>query len=268
MKPIRKALVVYFTMYRGSFLKAKKALEKVMTVYSTRRENEAYIRKMVGKVDAVLVVGGDGTLLRTSHFIEKTPVLHISSGTTRHEAFYARASEKDIKWKAMLLAEGKYRITPLMRLESILNGKKLPYKALNEVFAGGKKPYHTARYLLAVGSRKEEQKSSGIIISTPTGSHAWARSAGGKLLPQHENRMQFIVREPYTGRIAKPRMTRGITGGPLTLVSKIWHAGIVAVDSCQKDFSFNKGSRLVVKKAKQPLNLISFTAKGDSLISL
>ncbi|HIG98759.1 TPA: hypothetical protein HA231_05040 [Candidatus Woesearchaeota archaeon] len=258
MKPIKKALVVYFTKYYSSFLKARKALEKVMTVYSTHRENEKYIKKMVGKVDAVLVVGGDGTLLRASHFIEKTPVLHISSGTDSHEAFYARASEKDIRRKAKLLAEGEYKTTPLMRLESTLNGKKIPYKALNEVFAGGKKPYHTARCLLIVGSRKEEQKSSGIIISTPTGSYAWARSAGGKLLQQHENKMQFIVREPYTGRIARPKMTRGITSSPITLDSKIWHAGIVVVDSYQKEFPFNKGSKLVVKKAKQPFNLISF----------
>ena len=258
MKPVKKVLVVYFNNYYDTFLKAKKALEKSMQVYAANRENEALIRKMIEKVDAVLVVGGDGTLLRISHFVEETPVLHISSGTNKHEAFYSRASGKDIARKTILLTEGKYKVTPLTRIEATINGKKMPYKALNEIFAGGKKPYHTARYVLAVGKRKEEQKSSGIIISTPTGSYAWARSAGGKLLPQHAKKMQFIVREPYTGRIAKPKMTRGITSGPVTVISKMWHSGIVVVDSYYKEFPFDKGSKLVVKIAKQPLNLISF----------
>ena len=261
MKKIRKAMVVYYTRYYAAFLKVEKALRKVGIKYSkAKRENEIAIRRLIEKADAVIVVGGDGTLLRASHFIEKKPVLHVSSARNAHEAFFSRATGKDSEKKLRLLMLGKYKLLPLMRLEAWLNGKRLPYKALNEVFAGGRKAYHTVRYELAVGKKKEEQKSSGVIISTPAGSNAWGKSAGGIKLKLTDRKIAYVAREPYYGRLTKPRLTKGVADGNSRIVvkSKMRQGGIVVIDSYKKEFNFNNGDALVVKAAKQPLNLISF----------
>lgn len=263
MKKVKKALVVYYATNYGALKAVKAAMHKNrMAASYVKRENEATIRRLTSGVDAVVVVGGDGTLLRASHLIEATPVLHVSSNLNVNEAFFARATTKDVGRKIRLITKGKYKLLPLMRLEATLNGKKLPFKALNEVYAGSKEPYHTARYRLIIGNRKEEQKSSGILISTPAGSHAWARSAGGKTLPLTAKKAQYIVREPYAGRLTKPRMTKGIISSNqgVAVISNIWekHRGIVVIDSYKREFGFNKGARLVVKTAKQPLNLIYF----------
>ncbi len=263
MKKVKKVAVVYYTRNYGTLAAVKRALQsnKVAASY-VNRENETTIKKLVSKADAVVVVGGDGTLLRASHFIESTPVLHVSSHTGKNEAFFARATRKDISRKIWLLTQGKYKITPLLRLEAFLNGEKLPFKALNEVYAGSKTPYHVARYVLQIGNRKEEQKSSGVLISTPAGSYAWARSAGGKVLPITAKKIQYIIREPYVGRLTKPKMTKGALSGSqsVTVISNIWerHRGIVVIDSYKREFEFNKGRKLVVKVARQPFNLISF----------
>lgn len=263
MKKVKKALVVYYARNYGTLNVAKKALQKnkVAASYVTR-ENEAAIRKGVAEADAVIVVGGDGTLLRASHFIEGTPALHISSSTDKNEAFFARATRKDANRKIRLLASGRYKVIRLLRLEAMLNGKKLPFKALNEIYAGSREAYHVSRYTLMIGKRKEEQKSSGILIATPAGSHAWVRSAGGVTLPLTAKKMEYVVREPYFGRLTKPGMTKGVLSSnqSITLVSKIWesHKGVVVIDSYKKEFEFKNGDRLVVKAARQPLNLVSF----------
>ena len=263
MKKVKNVLVVYFARYSEALSEVKKILNKKnLNTRYVNRENEADVARGVRGADAVIVVGGDGTLLRASHFIERTPVLHVSAGRQKHEAFFARASPKDFARKIRLLLQGKYKITRLMRLEATLNGRKLPYKALNELYIGSKEPFHVARYKLIIGKRGEEQKSSGVIISTPAGSYAWAKSAGGKLLPLTAKKIQYIVREPYFGRLTKPKLIKGVLGGneKIVLVSKIWekHEGTVVIDSYQKKFDFNKGDRLVVKASKQPLNLVSF----------
>lgn len=263
MKKVKKALVVYYARNYGTLDKVKKALQKNKVDASyVKRENEAAIRKGVAKTDAVIVVGGDGTLLRTSHFIETTPVMHVSSSTDKNEAFFARATSKDADRKIRLLTEGRYKITKLLRLEASLNGKKLPFTALNEIYAGIREAYHVSRYTLVIGKRKEEQKSSGILIATPSGSHAWVKSAGGVELPLTAKKIEYVVREPYFGRLTKPKMTKGILSSnqSITLISKIWekHKGVVVIDSYKKEFAFKNGDRLVVKAAKQPLNLVYF----------
>lgn len=263
MKKVKKALVVYYARNYGTLDVVKKALQKnKVDSFYVKRENEAAIRKGVGRADAVIVVGGDGTLLRASHFIEATPVLHISSSTGKNEAFFARATNKDARRKTRLLASGRYRIIRLLRLKATLNGKKLPFKALNEIYAGSREAYHVSRYTLIIGKRKEEQKSSGILIATPAGSYAWVRSAGGVTLPLMAKKIEYVVREPYVGRLTRPKMTKGVLAGSqsVTLISKIWesHKGVVVMDSYKKEFDFKNGDRLVVKAAKQPLNLITF----------
>ncbi len=263
MKKIRKAVVVYYARNYGTLTAVKQALSKNKIAASyIKRESESAIKKAATKADCAVVVGGDGTLLRASHLIEATPVLHVSSSFKVNEAFFARATAKDIGRKIRLISKGKYKLLPLMRLEAEINGKKLPFKALNEVYAGSKEPYHTARYKLIIGNKTEEQKSSGILISTPAGSYAWARSAGGRTLPLTAKKIQFVVREPYAGRLTKPKMLRGVLGAnqKVTIISDIWekHKGIVVIDSHKREFSFNKGARLVVKTAKQTLNLICF----------
>jgi len=263
MKPIKKVLVVYYTENYGTLASVRKALHKngIAASYA-KRENDSAIKRLIKNIDAVIVVGGDGTLLKASHFIGKAPTILISSSNNINEAFFSGTTNTGIGTKIRLLAEGKYWIEPLLRLEAKLNGKKLPFKALNEVFVGSEEPYHTARYTLMVNGKREEQKSSGVIISTPAGSHAWARSAGGTILPLTARKIEYIVREPYFGKLTKPRLLKGVlnANGKITVISNIWerHNGVIVIDSYKKEFRFNNGDRLVVKAAKQDLNLITF----------
>jgi NAD+ kinase len=263
MKPIKKALVVYYAENYGTLDVVGKALKQSHILASfCRREDDAAIKKNLNDVDAVIAVGGDGTLLKAAHFISDTPIFHISSSSKVNEGFFARATNDDASAKIRMLASGNYKITPLMRLSAEINRKKLSFDAVNEVYAGSKQAYHTSIYDLEIGGKREEHKSSGVIIATPAGSHAWAKSAGGKVLSLTSRKFEYVIREPYHGRLSKPKMIAGLVpkDEKVIVTSKIWkgHDGIVVIDSYKQEFEFNNGDKLVVKASKQPLNLISF----------
>ena len=81
-------------------------------------------------------------------------------------------------------------------------------------------------------------------------------------MPLTAKKIEYVVREPYVGRLTKPKMVKGVLGSnqSITLISKIWenHKGVVVIDSYKKEFKFKNGDKLVVRVAKQPLNLIYF----------
>ncbi|MFH1181632.1 MAG: hypothetical protein V1702_01615, partial [Candidatus Woesearchaeota archaeon] len=154
---------------------------------------------------------------------------------------------------------GKHKITELARLEGTFKSCNDRLLAVNEIFVGSSQPHHTSRYILQVGSKKEFQKSSGVIVATPAGSHAWAKSAGAKPLPLNSKKFIYIVREPYVGRLSKPKLTFGILGAKqkIKVVSQI-HNGIAVADSSNKAHKFRDGDVIEIRKSNQPLRMVDF----------
>ncbi|MBI2142601.1 NAD(+)/NADH kinase [Candidatus Woesearchaeota archaeon] len=211
--------------------------------------------------DLVISVGGDGTLLRTSHHLSRQSVLCVSPNPKVNEGFFARACVADFREKLKLLLKGKFRILSLNRLEAVISYGKMRVTAepaLNEVFIGSMKPYQTARYILKVGRRSEFQKSSGVLVSTAAGSNAWLGSAGGKKLPVKSGQLQFRVREPYTGRLTKPKLKGGVLpkSASVSIKSLSWH-GIIAIDSI-REYPFREGAAVTIRSSKVPLRLVGF----------
>ncbi|MFH0978366.1 MAG: NAD(+)/NADH kinase [Candidatus Woesearchaeota archaeon] len=206
--------------------------------------------------DLVIVVGGDGTLLRTSHFVkDKTPVLGVNCNVKVNEGFFMRANRDNFAGRLLRILKGKNRLLKLHRLEVTLNNKLLPELALNDVFLGDHKSYHVARYWLD----NEYQKSSGVIVSTAAGSYSWYKSAGGKPLALGSSKFAFKVREPYTGRLFRPRKLSGILnpGQRLTVRSDIFD-GLIVFDSVSQEYKFCCSDTAVIKLSKKPLLLVEF----------
>ena len=110
---------------------------------------------------------------------------------------------------------------------------------------------------IADKDKTEEQKSSGIIVSTGAGSNAWLRSAGVKPFSSSK-KFYFIVREPYTGKLTKPLLTKGFIGYNNTIkIKSEMDNGIAAVDS-NKEYRFKKGSVIEITISKNPVRLVRF----------
>lgn len=203
-------------------------------------------------IDLVVVVGGDGTFIRTSHYLKDLPILGINSEPEQSvgEWMSLTANQLDLLGK---IFTREFRIEEYCRIRAILNDKEIKELAINEIFVGAKNQYHTSRYFIEVGSEKEEHRSSGVLVVTKRGSTAWYKSAGGN--PFFHDDLKYMVREILTTKIFDSDLTHGRVKDEIKITSVMNHRGVVVFDS-NNVYKFNYGDDVVLKKSKFPLRVI------------
>jgi len=131
------------------------------------------------KADLLVVVGGDGTILKASmENASETPILGVKVGT---RGFLTEVESKNILTALQGCLDGDYLIEECLKIESSLNGRKLP-DALNEVLITSSELSKMMSFRICYPRFEMEMRSDGVIISTPTGSTAHSLSAGGPIL--------------------------------------------------------------------------------------
>lgn len=258
---IKNALIVYaipLNKEQGSTLdKVKKTLEKYCIEFNLANRDKLS-KKKFRKPDLIIAVGGDGTFLRAAHFVGSQLLLGVNSDVKNKEGFFMKSDKNDFEGRLRDIMKRKIKIKKLSRLEASIDGKKIETLALNEFFIGPRKSYHAAKYMIYADGKKERQKSSGILVTTPAGSNAWAKSCSGKALPLNSRKYQFIVREPYEGQVFKNyRLKMGILGKgqKIILISEMLD-GILMADSVGREYRFSSGSRAVIKFSNKPVNAV------------
>ena len=211
--------------------------------------------------DLVIAVGGDGTFLRAALFIRKQALLGVNADVKNKEGFFMKADKRDFERKLIKIMGNKAEIREFPRLEAYINNKKIETFALNEFFIGARKSYHAAKYIIRINGKKERQKSSGILVTTPTGSYAWAKSCCGKTLPLDSKNYQFVVREPYEGKVFKNyRLKYGLLNKNQKIkINSEMLDGILIADSVSEEYNFKNGSKAVIKVSNNDINVIWFS---------
>lgn len=137
------------------------------------------------KVDLVIVLGGDGTLLAVARAIgsRPVPILGVNLGTL---GFLAETSQDELFDALEEVLAGRYLVEPRMRLEIEVerDGECIArYLALNDaVLARTALSRMVDLEVLADGAAVATYHADGLIVSTPTGSSAYSLSAGGPLM--------------------------------------------------------------------------------------
>lgn len=176
------------------------------------------VSQAISDVDLVITVGGDGTLLQASHFMDHIiPVLGVNSDPTRPEELEQFNEEFDATRSTGYLCasttnnfeqildeilENHYGPSELARMAISINSKLIPTSALNDVLLAHPCPATVSRF--SFRARRNEKpssslvhfRSSGFRVSTAAGSTAAMLSAGGFAMPILSNDLQYIVREP------------------------------------------------------------------------
>lgn len=136
----------------------------------------------ISRADAVVTVGGDGTLLRAAArcLNEGKPVLGINLGRI---GFLATCEVQQMENKLWRLARGNYQLEHRSLLEANHSGGNWRAIAVNDVVLYSKSRLHPMDYTVTCdGAFVCRFRSDGVILATPTGSTAYSLSAGGPIL--------------------------------------------------------------------------------------
>ncbi len=150
------------------------------------------------KSDAIITVGGDGTVLFAQRLAPNVPILGINLGG---RGFLADVDPKDIQRALKMLQAGKLQVVLRERLTAVAKGKQLP-DALNDVVVSSAQAGKTvALRVLVNGELAMEARGDGVIVATPTGSTAYAHAAGGPVI---DPRLKVILVVPICPSRPRP----------------------------------------------------------------
>lgn len=170
--------------------RAQKALEELRGRYGTVDPDEA---------EAIVVVGGDGTMLRALHTYvhHKAPIYGMNHGTL---GFLLNANKWDGLEERIALAT-KFIIHPLQMDAIDKDGKPHSEVAFNEVSLL-RESHNSAKIRIHINNkvRIEELVCDGVLVSTPVGSTAYNSSAGGPILPLDANVLPLTPISPFRPR--------------------------------------------------------------------
>lgn len=251
MKPKNIAVVYHFK--DKSFKLVCNVLKKSNTKFSIF-PRESLNEKIFKNKDLVIAIGGDGTFLRASHFIGNSAIMGVNSDPKNKEGFFMCCNVDGFKNKFRNILQNKFKKIKLHRLEIKMSNKRISTPALNEVYIGSAKAYHTSNYELLVEGKKELQKSSGILVAAAAGSTAWIKSAGGKKLSLASKKMQYLIREPYSGRISGFSLKKGFANK--IKIKALKQDLVVVIDSLTEEHPLKKGSVAEIAASNNPLTII------------
>ena len=211
-------------------------------------EHEEYVKK----VDIVIVFGGDGTLLNAArkYLNYEIPILGINMGNV---GFLTDIRTENFEKTIKEVLEGSYKIEE-RNLVSAKFGNKQLY-GLNEVVIHSGAYAQLMRYRLNVNDKVVyEQRSDGLIIATPTGSTAYALSAGGPIihpsldvwtilpmLPQSLSSRPFVIS-------SNEKVEMDLFDGPNDNAK-------ICVDG-QDDIDIPYGEKILISKMEKTLKLV------------
>lgn len=140
------------------------------------------INEAVRTSDIVIAIGGDGTILRCAKFLigTDTKLLGINTGTLGFMA----GLEADELDKLSQLKTGEYDVSERMTIDVVIHEKDgdTVFTALNEVSARSGSFRISDFEVYSDGYLIGKYRADGVLFSTPSGSTAYALSAGGPVI--------------------------------------------------------------------------------------
>lgn len=146
------------------------------------------------KGDCVIVIGGDGSLLAAidHEAFKDLPIIGVNLGNL---GFLADINPNDLKTLTEVLS-GKYELEKRSFIETAIN-QEGAYTALNDIVISR---YATRLLNFDLFINHEficSQRADGVIISTPTGSTAYALSAGGPIIHPSMKALSIVPLCPH-----------------------------------------------------------------------
>jgi NAD+ kinase len=208
------------------------------------------------KVDLILVLGGDGTMIATARLIgdQEVPVLGVNYGGLGYLAEF-RIEELYTALESIL--EGNYRLDRRVMLSIELRRGDNPPKrnrVLNDVVINKSALARIIEIEAYLNSQFVNSfRADGLIISTPTGSTAYNLSAGGPVIFPSMNAVVITPICPFT---LSNRPIVVPDDAEIELLLKTDQEEVALTLDGQVGFPLEVADRVVIRKSRTTFNLI------------
>ena len=215
------------------------------------------IEEFAGAIDLGIVVGGDGSMLSACRAMAANgiPLLGINRGRL---GFLTDISPDEIEARVMPVLNGEYKQTRRFMLETTVtrDGKQIGTgTALNDIVLHPGMSVRMMTFELYVdGEFVYSQRSDGLIVATPTGSTAYALSAGGPLLFPELDAIVVVPLNPHTLN-SRPIALQGNAQIELRVSSRNELHPLITCDG-HNDFISEPGDLITIQKHANDIQLI------------
>ena len=203
-------------------------------------------------VDLLIVCGGDGTLLAAARkFVnEDFPILGINLGTL---GFLTEINVDDFELAIKDIFNGDYVIEERSLVEAHFSNNEV--FGLNEILIHSGSYAQLMRYRPLIDNKTVyEQRSDGLIIATPTGSSAYALSAGGSII-HPELDLWNIIPMMSQSLSSRPLIVSNNKSLEIQLIQGPLENAMVCVDG-QKDIPIQYDDSITIRKKDSVLKII------------
>lgn len=214
------------------------------------------LNQLVNEVDLVISLGGDGTLLTAARALAglDTPLLGINLGRL---GFLADVSFDQFETYVDAVVEGRYTVEQrfLIQGEFFEGDVRISSNvAVNDIILHSFESSSMIEYEISSGGALIHiQRSDGVIVTTPTGSTAYALSGGGPIMHPSLNTLAIVPICPHTlsnRPIVLPAdQPIEVRLGQDSTVAKVSYDG-------HSTTPFNNDNRVLITRYPTPLTLL------------
>ncbi len=214
--------------------------------------------------DIIVAVGQDGLVANVAKYLQGQPVIGINPSPTFYPGILVlHQAERIEELFAIVLGNGTSIEERTMVEARLDDGQHL--LALNEIFIGHRS-HQSARYRISWHEIEERQSSSGLIVSTGTGSTGWAlsihkeRQSRLAILTPNDSELAFFVREAWPSITTGTSITEGLIlpGERLEVVSEMESGGVLFGDGIESDsVELLWGQRVIITAAERSLRIVT-----------
>lgn len=212
------------------------------------------------KVDLLLVLGGDGTLLSVAHPVAQraanTPILAVNCGSLGFLTEITRLEMRDAL-ASVLAGTAGLDERRMLRARVVRDGGEIADRTvLNDVVIGKSTRSNIIDVSISVGGHfVTSSRADGVIVATPTGSTAYNLAAGGPIVHPTINAVVITPIAPHT-LTNRPIVINDTA--PIVITPNLAgdHLDASANFDGQVSIDLKNGDVVRVERASQPLRVV------------
>jgi NAD+ kinase len=212
--------------------------------------------------DLVICLGGDGTVLRTSHRIIDSGALILGVNMGRL-GFLTELDGSQVRDCLDDILGGRGRVEERSMLRAEVGGRV--FHGLNEAVVGRATLSRAIQLAVDVGgTRIADYRCDGVIVSTATGSTAYAVSVGGPILYPESTDLVIVPVAPHLSAehaVLVPRSEM------VQVTLEPNQQAVLSVDG-QPDYQLREGDSVQVRLSEHKARFLRFKPRSDFYVRM